>query len=110
MQNGNHKSNICIKGEKSLACMVTEDVMCMGDLIYSGNLNFWPRSEVSFLSKTCFAESGLWVLEFSALSVTSFPSSFKFRYLVGRCQYYLWLYSFHGKHLSSVPISRFEVL
>ena len=78
------KSNICIKGEKSLACMVTDDVVSTGDAIYGGKLNVWPGSEVSFLSKTCIAESGQWVLEFSALSVTSFPSSFKFRYLVGR--------------------------
>lgn len=63
--------------------MVAEDVMSMGDLIYGGNLNFWPHSEVGFLTKTCIAKSGQWVLEFSALSVTSFPS--RFRYLVGRC-------------------------
>lgn len=65
--------------------MVTEDVMCTGNLIYGGNLNFWPHSEVSFLSKTCIAESGEWVLEFSAQSITSFPSSFEFRYAVGLC-------------------------
>jgi len=41
--------------------------------------------EVSFLSKICFAESGRWVLEFLALSVTSFPTRFRFRYLVCRC-------------------------
>lgn len=62
------KSNVCIKEEKSSACMVTEDVMYTGGLIYGGNLNFWPHSEVRFLSKTCIAESGQWVFKFSALS------------------------------------------
>lgn len=50
--------------------MVTEDVMSTGDLIYGGNRNFWPHSEVGFLSKTCIAKSGQWALEFSALNVT----------------------------------------
>lgn len=61
--------------------------MVAGDLIYGGNLNFWPRSEVRFLSKACIAESGQRVLEFywSERDVTSLPASFKFRDLVGPC-------------------------
>lgn len=50
------ESAICVKGEKSLARVVAEDVLCMGDLIYVEILGF-VHVEVKFLSKICISES-----------------------------------------------------